>query len=121
MGEGVAGAEAKVAVQGDGGLAAEGDGALAATLAEDDHDLVVQVQVVGQQDAGGLGDANTPVSMNRRMIALSRRSVKSRPSQECSRRRSWLSVRTGGGWSGAGAASCRPSGWSSVRLRPRTT
>jgi hypothetical protein len=37
----VAGAEAKLAVQGEGGLAAEGYGALAATLAADDHDLVV--------------------------------------------------------------------------------
>jgi hypothetical protein len=36
-------------------------GALAATLAEHDHDLVVQVEVVGKHDAGGLGDANTCV------------------------------------------------------------
>src|SRR6266542_1697311 len=61
MRERVAGAQAKVAVDREGGLAAEGDGALAAALAEDDDDLVVEVEVVGEHDAGGLGDANTGV------------------------------------------------------------
>ncbi len=58
MGEGVAGTQAKVAVQRQGGLATKRHGALAAALAEDDHDLVVQVVVVAEQDAGGFGDAN---------------------------------------------------------------
>jgi hypothetical protein len=32
-----------------------------AALTQDDHDLVVQVEVVGEHDAGGLGHANTGV------------------------------------------------------------
>jgi hypothetical protein len=60
MRERVAGAQAKVAVQRQRGLATKRHSTLAATLAEHDHDLVVQVEV-GEQDAGGLGGANTNV------------------------------------------------------------
>src|SRR6266542_9647 len=61
MGERVAGAQAEVAVESQGGLAAEGDGTRAAALAEDDRDLVVEVEVVGEHDAGGLGHPDAGV------------------------------------------------------------
>jgi hypothetical protein len=57
----VAGAQAKVAVQGQGRLATEWHGSFAATVAEDDYDLVVEVQVVGEHDAARFQDANTRV------------------------------------------------------------
>jgi hypothetical protein len=99
MGEGVAGAQAEVAIDGQGGLATKRDGALAATLAQADYDLVVQVEVVGEHPAAS--DMRTPVSMNSRMIAVSRRLVESRRWHDFSRRRSWSSVSTGSGLSGS--------------------
>jgi hypothetical protein len=57
----MAGSHAEVAVQSKCRLAAEGQGAATAALADDGDELLVQVQVVIEHDAGALGPADACV------------------------------------------------------------